>query len=330
MLCAVGLVELVVLGVAAHRLLGHHGGGLAFLALFFGQRIAKDYTGAAVIPAYFLVALVGLWMTGRYPLSDACPGDRCVFGCFPDGWRWRGWPGRRAAGVGGRPGLVSITRRAGELSIVCAEARVPPEVRAERGWRALEVQGPIDFEEVGVLHALSGPLARAGVSVFAVATFDTDLVLVREETLDRAVEALRVAGHTAGTLSRGLRRFWSGRPGQNWPGGEASGARTMRGMISIRRVIPVLVLVLFPGIVPPAASAADAPAAVKPGRDGSHDFDFALGRWKMPGPPAEGSAHRLEGMVRDVGDHRAAGRSGMARGTSRSSRPTGPPGTSRR
>ena len=52
-------------------------------------------------------------------------------------------------------------------------------------------------------------------------------------------------------------------------------------MISIRGVIPVLVFALFPGIVPPAALAADAPAAVKPGRDGSHDFDFAFGKWKM-------------------------------------------------
>jgi hypothetical protein len=93
------------------------------------------------------------------------------------------------------PGLVSITRRAGELSVVCADERVPAEVRAERGWRALEVEGPIDFQEVGVLHALTGPLARAAVSVFAIATFDADLVLVREETLVRAVEALRAAGH---------------------------------------------------------------------------------------------------------------------------------------
>lgn len=93
------------------------------------------------------------------------------------------------------PGLVSITRREGELSITCAEARVPPDVRAERGWRALEVEGPIDFQVVGLMHALTGPLARAGISVFTVATFDTDVLLVREQTLGRAVEALRAAGY---------------------------------------------------------------------------------------------------------------------------------------
>lgn len=91
-------------------------------------------------------------------------------------------------------GFVSITRREGELSIVCADGRVPPEARAERGWRALEVEGPIDFQAVGVLHGLTGPLTRAGISVFAVATFDTDVLLVREEALGGAVEALRAAG----------------------------------------------------------------------------------------------------------------------------------------
>jgi len=62
-LCGVGLVELVVLGVARIAFWGICIAAAAFLALFFGQRIAKDYTGAAVLPAYFLVALVGLWFT---------------------------------------------------------------------------------------------------------------------------------------------------------------------------------------------------------------------------------------------------------------------------
>ncbi|HZJ52848.1 MAG TPA: DoxX family protein [Myxococcaceae bacterium] len=64
-LCGVGLVELLVLGVPRIAFWGITVAAMAFLALFLGQRIAKDYTGAAVLPAYFLVALLGLWTTGR-------------------------------------------------------------------------------------------------------------------------------------------------------------------------------------------------------------------------------------------------------------------------
>ena len=93
-------------------------------------------------------------------------------------------------------GIVSITRTNDELSIVCPEERVPAEVKAERGWRALQVVGPLDFALTGVLAALVVPLAEAGVSIFALSTYDTDYVLVRENDLPRAVTALAHAGHT--------------------------------------------------------------------------------------------------------------------------------------
>ena len=92
-------------------------------------------------------------------------------------------------------GFVSITRTAGETSVVCAESRVPPGARAERGFRALQVPGPLDFSLTGVLASLLVPLAEAGVPVFAVSTHDSDFVLVRQEDLPRACEALRGAGH---------------------------------------------------------------------------------------------------------------------------------------
>jgi hypothetical protein len=92
--------------------------------------------------------------------------------------------------------LVSITRTADELSVVCDEADVPAEVTAERGWRALRVAGPLDFALTGVLAALVAPLAEAGVSIFALSTYDTDYVLVRETDVERAVAALAGAGHT--------------------------------------------------------------------------------------------------------------------------------------
>ena len=91
--------------------------------------------------------------------------------------------------------LVSITRTAEELSIVAPAARVPADVQAEGPWTALAVEGPLDFALVGVLHELSGVLARAEVSTFVLSTYDTDLLLVRAERADAAVAALRAAGH---------------------------------------------------------------------------------------------------------------------------------------
>jgi uncharacterized protein len=92
--------------------------------------------------------------------------------------------------------LVSITRTVEELSVVCDEARVPAEVVAERGWRALRVTGPLDFALTGVLAALAAPLAAAGVSIFALSTYDTDYVLVREADVELAMAVLAGAGHT--------------------------------------------------------------------------------------------------------------------------------------
>ena len=71
----------------------------------------------------------------------------------------------------------------------------PDDVRSERDWRCLMVQGPLDFSLTGVLSALLAPLAEAGVSVFALSTFDTDYLLVRAAQLDLAIETLSAAGH---------------------------------------------------------------------------------------------------------------------------------------
>jgi hypothetical protein len=91
--------------------------------------------------------------------------------------------------------IVSATRTATELSVICGEACIPAEVQAERGWRVLAVAGPLDFGLTGILSSIANPLADAKVSLFAVSTYDSDYVLVRDEDLDRAVGALRAAGH---------------------------------------------------------------------------------------------------------------------------------------
>lgn len=91
--------------------------------------------------------------------------------------------------------MSSVTRTANELSIVCEEAGVPGDVKHERGWRCLKLVGPLDLGLVGVLLSVLQPLAGAGVAIFALSTFDTDYVLVLGSQLEKAVAALRDAGH---------------------------------------------------------------------------------------------------------------------------------------
>lgn len=85
----------------------------------------------------------------------------------------------------------SLTRTPRELSLVCPEDDLPPSVEtAERGWRAFEIEGPIPFGVTGVISGLTSPLAAAGIPVFVLSTYDTDLLLVQETALDRTGAAL--------------------------------------------------------------------------------------------------------------------------------------------
>ena len=96
----------------------------------------------------------------------------------------------------------SITRTGEELSIVCAEEAVPPDdVQYEGGWRALKVPGPIPFGVTGVLASIAGPLAAAGISIFAVSTYDTDYVLVKAEDVERALTTLKAPRTRVGSGS---------------------------------------------------------------------------------------------------------------------------------
>jgi hypothetical protein len=91
--------------------------------------------------------------------------------------------------------FVSITHTADELSIVCAEENIPSDVKADREWRVLKVEGPLDLALTGVLASLANPLAEAQINIFVVSTFDTDYLLVKGYNLARACDVLRQAGH---------------------------------------------------------------------------------------------------------------------------------------
>jgi hypothetical protein len=92
-------------------------------------------------------------------------------------------------------GFVSITRTFDELSICCQEGAVPKDIACERGWRCLRVAGTLPFSAVGILARLTVPLAEAGVGVFAISTFDTDYLLVKEMDFPAALDALARNGY---------------------------------------------------------------------------------------------------------------------------------------
>ena len=95
--------------------------------------------------------------------------------------------------------FFSVTRTADELSVVCSARVVPEGTVCERNWRCLRVAGAMPFAVVGVLASLTAPLAEAGIGLFAVSTFDTDYLLVKENDFTAAVNALRQYGHTVTT-----------------------------------------------------------------------------------------------------------------------------------
>jgi len=91
--------------------------------------------------------------------------------------------------------FVSITRTADELSVVCRCGDVPEGTRCVKNYRCIKVEGPLGFDLTGIISSLTAVLAQAGISVFAVSTFDTDYILITEDRLEKAVAALSQAGH---------------------------------------------------------------------------------------------------------------------------------------
>lgn len=107
---------------------------------------------------------------------------RLETGAPPPAWAWQGR-------------FCAVTRTPDELSVVCEEAHVPAHVQQAQGWRGFRFQGPLAFSMTGVLAAVLRPLAEAGISVFALSTYDTDYLLVRQEQLPHTCTVLRQAGY---------------------------------------------------------------------------------------------------------------------------------------
>ena len=91
--------------------------------------------------------------------------------------------------------FTSTTRTTEELSVVCPAAHLPRDVSSTHHWACFKLEGPFAFSLTGVLLSFIEPLSTNGIPIFAISTYDTDYVLVQEDFDDRALSALRQAGH---------------------------------------------------------------------------------------------------------------------------------------
>ncbi len=90
----------------------------------------------------------------------------------------------------------SISRTSQEISLVCQEKYLAPGGKSERGWRIIQIVGPLEFSLTGVLESILRPLARADISIFALSTYDTDYVMVKKELITAAKKTLEESRFT--------------------------------------------------------------------------------------------------------------------------------------
>ena len=86
--------------------------------------------------------------------------------------------------------FFSITKTCDELSIVCSQDDIPNDIQCEKDWKILKIEGPLDFSLIGILASISTILAQKGISIFAISTYDTDYILVKNKDIDNTIESL--------------------------------------------------------------------------------------------------------------------------------------------
>lgn len=87
--------------------------------------------------------------------------------------------------------FYSITKTSEELSIVCLQENIPSSIQCEKDWRILKIKGPLDFSLIGILSSLSNLMALNQISIFALSTYDTDYILIKQKDIDNAIQMLR-------------------------------------------------------------------------------------------------------------------------------------------
>lgn len=83
-----------------------------------------------------------------------------------------------------------------ERSLVCPTPLVPSDtLERSDGWRAIRVEGTLDFSLVGILAGISDVLAKGGIGIFAVSTFNTDYVFTKADRFEEALRLLSASGY---------------------------------------------------------------------------------------------------------------------------------------
>jgi hypothetical protein len=95
--------------------------------------------------------------------------------------------------------VFSITRTDEELSIVCPSECLPINEQikdVENDWKCIKVEGVLDFSLTGILSSLANTLAENKISIFAISTFNTDYLLVKSHSIEKARVLLENEGHS--------------------------------------------------------------------------------------------------------------------------------------
>ena len=91
--------------------------------------------------------------------------------------------------------FFSITKTEDEISVVMLQDKISSDVKVEKDWRILKVEGTLDFSLIGILAKISGILAKNSISIFVISTFNTDYILVKEEKIEKAMAVLNLEGY---------------------------------------------------------------------------------------------------------------------------------------
>lgn len=91
--------------------------------------------------------------------------------------------------------FFSVTKTEDEISLVMLQDKISNDIKAEKDWRILKVEGTLDFSLIGILAKISDILAKNQISIFVISTFNTDYILVKEEKIDKAMTVLSKEGY---------------------------------------------------------------------------------------------------------------------------------------